>query len=814
VLISVNPYSMINSLYSPATMQKYIGKKLFQNPPHVYAIAEAAYRSMILNHSDEGVVITGESGAGKTENSKRVMEYVAAMASKSKEVQRIKQQLLESNPLLEAFGNAKTVRNDNSSRFGKLMKILFKYGDPTGGKIQVYLLEKARVVFQLAGERNYHSFYQLLAGADSGTKSRLQLTGASDFAYTKVCPAIKGVDDASEFNDTVRAMEWCGLSAEEQRDTWRLVACVLHLGNIEFVDAPQNGSKAKGPSLPAAAQQLGVAPPGLEKVLTSRSISTATESVQKILDPEAARYARDALAKSVYGKLFLWIVNKANETIHSDQYASSIGVLDIFGFEILGKNGFEQLCINYTNEKLHQLFIEQTLRGEQDTYRQEGIKWEPVAFFDNKPIIDLVERNGGMFALINEESIFPKGSDQSLHSKLKAQLRDKEFTTPAKGTASEFQLKHYAGSVQYDTMGMLDRNKDHLFADMITLIQASSNAVAAAVFSEADSVEPTMKTVTPARATQRPTTTCIQYKQSVSTLMEDLKKTNLHYIRCIKPNDQKAAGIFHPPLVEAQALYLGLLENVKVRRAGYAFRMPYDRFVAKYKSTTAGHDGYSSDVRSASQTILKAASISDFQMGKTMVFIKSPKSLFELEDKKKLFLDEAASYLPAGDGLVAADKVFGLNNLYVKAPLMLIVGGEGFYLFNLRNGEGDGGAAAHHFKMDMIDSLSYNPDQGWVAIHTKPFPGKFEDDPKVSLIYVCENSYGQEVEDWVEVLNTGMGLSIALNKSGGGPPQQGLDGATYKEAFEKIGDGAIRPPERGTGNRGKGGGGGGCCVVQ
>jgi myosin heavy subunit len=223
----------------------------------------------------------------------------------------------------------------------------------------------------------------------------------------------------------------------------------------------------QGASMPASAQQLGVAPPGLEKVLTSRSISTATESVQKILDPEGAGHARDALAKSLYGKLFLWIVAKANTTIHSDAYASSIGVLDIFGFEILGKNGFEQLCINYTNEKLHQLFIEQTLRGEQQVYKDEGIKWEPVAFFDNKPIIELVERNGGLFALVNEESIFPKGSDISLHAKLKTQIRDKEFTTPAKGAASEFQLKHYAGAVNYDTSGMLDRNKDHLFADMV-----------------------------------------------------------------------------------------------------------------------------------------------------------------------------------------------------------------------------------------------------------------------------------------------------------------------------------------------------------
>jgi len=492
--------------------------------------------------------------------------------------------------------------------------------------------------------------------------------------------------------------------------------------------------------------------------------------------------------------------------------------LDIFGFEILGTNGFEQLCINYTNEKLHQLFVQQTLKGEQAVYAAEGIPWQKIDYIDNMPLIQMIERNGGMFALINEESIFPKGTDATLFSKLKANVKDKEFMTPPKGAKSEFQLKHYAGIVTYDTEGMLDKNKDHLYSEMIALVSSATNIVAKAVFEEdaqAASAASGSSKNGRATGTKRPDTTCVQYKSMVSNLMNDLMKTSLHYIRCIKPNDSKSAGVFQDQLVTTQALYLGLLENVKVRRAGYAFRMEYPRFVAKYKCTTAGHDGYDANVKDGSVKVLKSAGISDYQVGKSMIFIKSPKSIFELEDKKKEFLEIAASYLPPGDGLIAADKVFGLNDKFQRSPLMFIVGGNGFYLFNLKNGEGDGGAAAHYFPMDKIDGLSYNPDAGWVAIHTKPYPGKLDTDPMVQLTYVCENCYGQEVEDWVEILNTNMGRDFRLNKVNGQPPAIGTDGNMYKEAFLQIGEGAVSKAERGVGNRGKGAkGSGGCCVVS
>jgi len=292
-------------------------------------------------------------------------------------------------------------------------------------------------------------------------------------------------------------------------------------------------------------------------------------------------------------------------------------------------------------------------------------------------------------------------------------------------------------------------------------------------------------------------------------LMADLEKTSLHYIRCIKPNETKSPAQFVDELVETQSLYLGLLENVKVRRAGYSFRMPYEIFVAKYKCVTPGHEGFSGDFKNAAVKILKSAGVSDYQQGKSQIFIKSPKSVFLLEDKKKAFLDEAASYLPPGDGLIAADKVFGLSATYAPhSPLMMVVGGEGVYFFTLKGGEGDGGGAAHYFPHDKIDAFDYNPTQGWISIQTKNYPGKFQDDPPVRLTFTVENN--GEPESWVEILKTSMGKEFDLRPSQGSAPH--ADPSQYKAEFEKIGDGAVRPPERGRGNRGAGGGG--CCTIS
>ncbi len=660
-LISVNPYKMISGLYGPAKIKQHVGKKDYENPPHVYSTAERAYRSMVLNLTNECVVITGESGSGKTENSKKVMEYVTAMATKSKLVQQTSEQLLESNPLLEAFGNAKTLRNDNSSRFGKYMELLFLYGDPSGGRITVYLLEKSRVTHPQKGERNFHIFYQLLSGASSSLKGDLGLTKADDYAYLSKsgCTSIQGVNDASEFDETKKAMRVVGIPEDEQDQIWQLVAGVLHLGNTDFShDKKTNGSIADG-DLRTAAAQLGVDSARLEKSLTNRTITTRGESITKPLDPDAAANARDALAKTLYGKLFDWIVRRANETIQAKKHSTSIGVLDIFGFEILGVNGFEQLCINFTNEKLHQLFIELTLRAEQDEYRSEGIKWEKIEYYDNKPVCDLIEARGMMFDLLNEESIFPQGSDQTLFNKLTSNLGKKqEYIIPPRAAACVFQIKHYAGVVSYETIGMLEKNKDTMFNDLIELMQSSKNGVAATLFPKNDpgSTDPTAGGK-PGGAQARPETTCVQYKKSMNLLMETLKAASQHYIRCIKPNDAKQAGVFQDQLVATQSRYLGLSENIKVRRAGYAFRLEYERFLAKYKAVSKSFE-WQPDAREGTEQILSAAKVTDFQMGKTKVFIRSPKSVFLLEDKRKEFLEEAASYLPPTDGLLYGEFPF------------------------------------------------------------------------------------------------------------------------------------------------------------
>jgi len=401
VLISVNPFKEIRDLYGPNSIKKFPGKKEYQNPPHIYAVAERAYRAMIFDIENQCVIITGESGAGKTEASKKIMEYVAAQSSKSRQVQIVKEQLVQSNPLLEAFGNAKTVRNNNSSRFGKYMEIQFNLGDPKGGRITVFLLEKGRVITRHEDERSFHIFYQFLTGSTEQEKRQYHLLGLDGYAYINQskCKTVPGIDDAKDFQDTKKAMSIIGMSPDQQSLIFNLLSAILLLGNIDFV-VKGTGSAVKNPDvLNTVAQHLAVSPEVLNKALTIKTMTSATESIQIPLNLEQAFYARDSLAKTVYGRMFEWIVDAANTAIKTDASSTSIGVLDIYGFEIFQSNGFEQLCINFVNEKLHQLFIELTLKAEQEEYGKEGIAWVEVKYYNNKPIVELIEKRSLPFSL-------------------------------------------------------------------------------------------------------------------------------------------------------------------------------------------------------------------------------------------------------------------------------------------------------------------------------------------------------------------------------------------------------------------------------
>mmetsp|Transcript_3556 Transcript_3556/g.4065 ORF Transcript_3556/g.4065 Transcript_3556/m.4065 type:complete len:840 (-) Transcript_3556:107-2626(-) len=796
VLISINPYKNISGLYGPSKIKKFVTKKPYENNPHVYAIAESAYRNMVENLQNECVVITGESGSGKTEAAKKVMEYVAAMSSKSKEVQRVKNQLLESNPLLETFGNAKTVRNDNSSRFGKYMEILFFAGDPSGGNITTYLLEKSRVVSQQEGERNFHIFYEILN--DSGLSRELGLYKPSSYRYISDANSskVRSVDDGANFEDTQKAMNYVGISGEDQFAIFSIIAFILDLGNVSFKSSRGDSSVEDSRVVGQAANHIGVDGNSLEKALTFRTVKSGIEQIKTPLSVEQAQFARDAMAKAMYSKLFDWIVVQINKAIKTDKFSSSIGVLDIYGFEILGVNGFEQLCINYTNEKLHQLFIELTLKAEQEEYKREGIPWEKINYYNNKPICDLVEQKRGIFALMDDESIYPKGSDKTLFNKMKSNLRQREFVTPARGPESQFQIQHYAGLVTYDVIGMLDRNKDTVFPDIVNIANSSRNPVAAELFANHQHAQ--KKAVF-----KRAPTTCMQYKKDVGKLMADLSKCNQHYIRCIKPNSAKRPGMFERDLTLEQVKYLGMLETVKVRRAGYAFRMEFQRFTSKYKCCMSGMNEYEPDAYRTTGNILKSAGVKGYQMGKTKVFIKDAKSILSLEDKRKQFWEDARNMLPEEeDGLIYADKVYGINEKYERSPLVFALGGRGFYWFN------SDGTPAQYFPMEEIDFVGYNTREGWMIIQAT-YSGKYEDDPQVYVTYLSQNMYGDQVKNFIQVCDS-MGYELDA-KEVSSYPQDAFDPREYKANIKKIGKGAKRMISK---NANFSKAGGGCCVVS
>lgn len=654
VLIAMNPYRMIKDLYTDQTLRRYRGKYPYEEPPHVYAVADDMYRHMLSEACSHCVIISGESGAGKTETSKFIMQYVAAVSGRGAEVTRVKDVILESNPLLEAFGNAKTVRNNNSSRFGKYMEIQFDLaGDPTGGRITNYLLEKSRVVYQAKGERNFHSFYFLLAGADAALRQQLRLMTPADYHYTNQGGAaqIDGVDDAKEFQAVVHAMDTMGISKEEQMEVWRIVATILALGNITFKpNAKDEATIADMNAVNTAAYLLGVDAGSLGQVLTHHTISTGTagrsarvSTYAAVHTVESALIARDALAKAIYSRLFDWTVQRVNKAMGwaTGEGHICLNILDIYGFEIFGKNGFEQLCINYVNEKLQQIFIQLTLKAEQEEYRAEGIQWEDVDYFNNKVCCDLIEsqsRPAGLFRILDDVCTMPMGSDQKFLAQAADAYSHHEHFVPQIGDNS-FVIKHYAGDVQYSVDGMCDKNRDTFYYDHSDLCGSSNNSVLVSLFPEA-------RVPIGERDKKRPTTAGFKIKQSIQELVNELSKCKMHYIRCIKPNDNKSPMHFDNARVMHQVQYLGLLENTRIRRAGYAFRETYDKLFYRFRvccpeTWPKWNGSFEEGAELIVKSILRQApgggdtSKEPYAKGKTKLFIRQPETVFALEELRE-----------------------------------------------------------------------------------------------------------------------------------------------------------------------------------
>ncbi|SGZ40506.1 probable Myosin-5 [Hanseniaspora guilliermondii] len=654
VLISVNPFRDLG-IYTESVLESYKNKNRLEQPPHVFAIAESMYYNLKAYNENQSVIISGESGAGKTEAAKRIMQYIASVsgANENENIGKIKDMVLATNPLLESFGCAKTLRNNNSSRHGKYLEIKFnEQHAPVAGNITNYLLEKQRVVQQLKGERNFHIFYQFTKGCSEKYRQMYGVQGPDQYVYTATCIDAETIDDVKDWQDTLEAMKVIGITESEQDEIFRVLAAILWIGNISFIENDEGNASIKDSSvIDFVAYLLQVDNQSLTTALVERIMETnhgmRRGSVYHVpLNIVQASAVRDALAKAIYSNLFDWIVARVNISLGSkgtaDDSLKTIGILDIYGFEIFEKNSFEQLCINYVNEKLQQIFIQLTLKSEQEEYAAEQIEWTPIKYFDNKIVCDLIEarRPPGIFAAMND-SVATAHADSSAADQAFAQRLNLFASNPHfANRQNKFVIKHYAGDVTYDVLGISDKNKDQLQKDLVELMGTTSNNF--------------VKTIFPAEVNKdnkrRPPTAGDKIIKSANELVEKLSKTKPSYIRTIKPNQTKRPEDYDQAQVLHQVKYLGLQENVRIRRAGFAYRQTFDKFVERFyllspACSYAGDYTWQGSELDAVKEILKATRIpqTEYQIGTTKVFIKTPETIFALENMRDKYWHNMAA---------------------------------------------------------------------------------------------------------------------------------------------------------------------------
>ncbi|KAF9098026.1 Myosin type-2 heavy chain 1 [Mortierella sp. GBA35] len=639
VLIAANPFARV-SLYSQDIIQAYSGRRRGELEPHLFAIAEDAYRCMIRDEKNQTIVVSGESGAGKTVSAKFIMRYFATADDGDNSVKagmsETEEQILATNPIMEAFGNAKTTRNDNSSRFGKFTEIQFdKERNIIGAKIRTYLLERSRLVYQPEMERNYHIFYQLVAGAPPSEKKELDLQSIQQFNYLKQggVQTINGVDDAAEFEITQRSLSTIGISVQMQWYIFRLLAALLHIGNIQVTGRMDAVISDEDPSLIIASKVLGVPASEFKKWLIKKQITTRSEKIVSNLKPDQSLIVRDSVAKYIYSSLFDWLVNNINSSLSSEAVASKIhsfiGVLDIYGFEHFKKNSFEQFCINYANEKLQQEFNQHVFKLEQEEYVREKIDWKFIEFSDNQPCIEMIEGKLGVLSLLDEESRMPSGSDQGWCNKLFTQLgaeKHKKWFTKPRFSNSAFTISHYAHDVTYECEGFLEKNRDTLPDELLNLIKNSDNEFLEEVLMTSATLgaggslsEDKRKSV----INRKPTLGSI-FKGSLIQLMDTINSTNVHYIRCLKPNEAKQPWVFDAPMVLGQLRACGVLETIRISCAGYPSRWSFPEFVERYYMlVNSAHWGF--DTQKMCSAILEATITEPdkYQVGLTKIFFRA-----------------------------------------------------------------------------------------------------------------------------------------------------------------------------------------------
>ncbi|KAL3508613.1 hypothetical protein ACH5RR_028014 [Cinchona calisaya] len=640
VLIAINPFKDIQ-LYGDDSIEAY--RQNLLDSPHVYTIADTAYNEMMRDEVNQSIIISGESGAGKTETAKIAMQYLAALGGGSSGIEC---EVLQTSCILEAFGNAKTSRNDNSSRFGKLIEIHFSaVGKICGAKIQTYLLEKSRVVQLARGERSYHIFYQLCAGVPSSLRGRLKLKDAQEYNYLNQsgCLTIHDVDDARKFHSLREAFNTLRICKENQEHLFEMLAAVLWLGNISFqvVDNENHAEVVDNEAVFNASALIGCSAQDLMLTLSTRKIQAGKDRVANRLTLQQAIDTRDALAKFIYASLFDWLVCEINKSLAMGKQCTgrSISVLDIYGFESFKKNSFEQLCINYANERLQQHFNRHLFKLEQEEYELDGIDWSKVEFEDNQECLNLFEKKPiGLISLLDEESNFPKASDLTLANKLKHHLDANPCFKGERGGA--FSIRHYAGEVLYDTSGCLEKNRDPIHSDTIQLLSSCSGHLSKLFASS-------VLNASPKSASQSiQTGAWDSQKQSVSTkfkgqlfkLMQQLENTTPHFIRCIKPNNKQLPGIYDKDLVLDQLRCCGVLEVVRISRSGYPTRITHQEFTRRYGFLLLENNA-SQDPLSSSVAILQQFGVLPemYQVGYTKLFFRAGQ-IGALEDTRKQVL--------------------------------------------------------------------------------------------------------------------------------------------------------------------------------
>uniref|UniRef100_A0A8C4X8N6 Myosin VIIB n=1 Tax=Erpetoichthys calabaricus TaxID=27687 RepID=A0A8C4X8N6_ERPCA len=576
ILVAVNPYQLL-PLYTAEQVRLYTNKRLGELPPHVFAIADSCYFNMRRHRRDQCCIISGESGAGKTESTKLILQFLAAASGQHS---WIEQQILEANPILEAFGNAKTIRNDNSSRFGKYIDIYFnKNGTIEGARIEQYLLEKSRVCRQASEERNYHIFYCMLMGMNAEEKKILSLRTAAEYNFLTMgnCTSCEGRDDTKEYAHIRSAMKILMFSDNEKWEIMKLLAAVLHLGNLDF-----EGTETKMREL--------------EDGLIHRSIATREGTVSTPLSLKQAMDSRDAFAKGIYGRMFVWIVDKINNAIYKPpsnnprNIRRSIGLLDIFGFENFKTNSFEQLCINFANEQLQQFFVKHVFKLEQEEYARENIGWQHIDFSDNQRALDVLAcKSLNIIALIEEESHFPKGTDGTLLNKMN-QVHSKTniYLPPKSSHDTQFGIRHFAGVVYYDAKGFLQKNQDTINSDIIKLVERSSNKFLKKIF------QGDMETIPNITSNARVITANGSLKVGFFFLHRLLIANVQIFVRFYLPTEFKESFclhlsplklyiIFDRDLCLRQLRYSGMMETIRIRKAGYPIRYTFEEFLDRYR---------------------------------------------------------------------------------------------------------------------------------------------------------------------------------------------------------------------------------------